>query len=742
MNHLPGSIGKEYFVEGGLVIESETESALHTLTSSQQSHPDEIAEANPDQNDGDVRVSIYPYDFDEVPIDGTPANYIAKSKSSLAKTPILKHRSKLLKDFVGNDKNPIEVSFWKLKMEVPDPDAESVPCASHPRKTILNSVTGVFEPGKFTAIMGSSGAGKTTLLNAVAGEAAGGVLSGAVRFNGAKVDTATIRRLRAFVFQDDVVMGTMTAYEAISMSAKLRLPPSMSLEEKVKRVEQVIEILQLDQCKDNVIGYPGEKSGVSGGERKRINIAMELITNPSVLFLDEPTSGLDTHTAHSVCKTLKELAAAGRTVVATIHQPSSDIFHMFDNLLLLANGQILYQGPSRLCMDYFAQRGSPCPQFTNPADHIFMKVLNDQLASSELERQTKREKISELLAEYAESLTFKEMEARLQVPGSGVDKSTANFSASLLLQMSVLFNRAKNNAIRNRLILRAKVGQSIFMGLLVGLIYRDLKHNQKSIQDRTGALFFISVNVTMSAMMTVITAFGVERIVFERERSIGMYSTFAYFLSKIIVELPHNIIFPFIQANIVYFLLELQLSAYHWITWCVIFTMLNNVGNALGICLACTFKSLEVTVQIAPVFILPLTLFSGFFVNQKGIPVYFDWIKYISPMRYSFQAFMLNEYTGLKLKCDDSELVARSDCPLVQAATATSIAVYKPCFCPVLDGAQVLKQMGMTGDLTIWENVGVLLGLWCGFILLAFLLLHRLVVTRERQRAKLLANDA
>eukprot|EP00960_Hanusia_phi_P064748 765901-Hanusia_phi.AAC.1 len=330
--------------------------------------------------------------------------------------------------------------------------------------------------------MGSSGAGKTTLLNAVAGEAAGGVLSGAVRFNGAKVDTATIRRLRAFVFQDDVVMGTMTAYEAISMSAKLRLPPSMSLEEKVKRVEQVIEILQLDQCKDNVIGYPGEKSGVSGGERKRISIAMELITNPSVLFLDEPTSGLDTHTAHSVCKTLKELAAAGRTVVATIHQPSSDIFHMFDNLLLLANGQILYQGPSRLCMDYFAQRGSPCPQFTNPADHIFMKVLNDQLASSELERQAKREKISALLAEYAESSTFKEMEARVQVPGSGVDKSTANFSASLLLQMSVLFNRAKNNAIRNRLILRAKVGQSIFMGLLVGLIYRDLKHNQKSIQ--------------------------------------------------------------------------------------------------------------------------------------------------------------------------------------------------------------------------------------------------------------------
>ncbi|EKX39026.1 hypothetical protein GUITHDRAFT_58672, partial [Guillardia theta CCMP2712] len=501
------------------------------------------------------------------------------------------------------------------------------------RKTILSSVTGVFEPGKFTAIMGSSGAGKTTLLNAVAGEAAGGILSGAVRFNGAKVDTATIRRLRAFVFQDDVVMGTMTAYEAISMSAKLRLPPDMPLEEKMRRVDQVIEILQLDQCKDNVIGYPGEKSGVSGGERKRINIAMELITNPSVLFLDEPTSGLDTHTAHSVCKTLKELAAAGRTVVATIHQPSSDIFHMFDNLLLLASGRILYQGPSRSCMDYFATRGSPCPQFTNPADHIFMKVLNDQLASSELERKAKREQIEGLLSEYAESSTFKDMEARVKVPGSGVDKSSSSFSPSLLLQMSVLFGRAKNNAIRNRLILRAKIGQSLFMGLLMGLIYRDLQTNQKSIQNRTGALFFVSVNVTMSAAMTaVISAFGVERVVFERERSIGMYSTFAYFLAKIIVELPHNIIFPFIQANIVYFLLELQLSAHHWITWWVVCVLVDDAVYYDS--LACLFKDLEATVQIAPVFILPLTLFSGFFVNQKGIPVYFDWIKYISPMRY------------------------------------------------------------------------------------------------------------
>ena len=225
------------------------------------------------------------------------------------------------------------------------------------RKPILKGLTGRFRPGKLTAIMGASGAGKTTLLKAIAGEAAEGVLTGDVRINGAPVDTDTVRRQSGFVFQDDLIMSTMTVREAILFSARLRLPRSCALQEKERRVDEVIRLLHLEPCADALIGSALSKGGISGGEKKRVAIGMELITNPSILFLDEPTTGLDTYTAYSVVSTLHNLAVSGRTVVATIHQPSSDIFHLFNDLMVLAQGHLVYQGPAANVVSFAAGLG-------------------------------------------------------------------------------------------------------------------------------------------------------------------------------------------------------------------------------------------------------------------------------------------------------------------------------------------------------------------------------------------------
>lgn len=650
---------------------------------------------------------------------------------------------------MGTPKASVQVSFHGLKMEVVDTTKKAGnPCVGGAKETkvILKEISGIFEPGCFTAIMGASGAGKTTLLNAVAGEAAGGKLSGNILLNGDTVPTDIMRKLRAFVFQDDVMMGTMTVREVIRMSARLRLPQSMSNEEKENRVEQVIELLHLDRCKDTVIGYPGQKGGISGGERKRTGIAIELITNPTVLFLDEPTSGLDTYTATSVCETLKHLAMSGRTVVATIHQPSSEIFHMFDRLLLLARGEIMYQGDAQEAMTYFSAEGFPCPQYTNPADHIFMKILNDQGAMTPEAKEAASARVDKLLNKYKTSDRCKQILRNSVASGPGVAHDDVHATASLFVQLQVLFSRAKSNALRNRMILRAKLGQGIFMGLLVGLVYLDLGTNQKAIQDRTGALFFLAVNLTMSATFGVLSAFGLERVVFERERSIGMYSTIAYFVSKIVVELPHNVIIPFIQSQIAYFMLGLQWSVWKWLSFWVTVVTLNNVGNAFGIVIGCMFRDLEATLAVAPLFILPLMLFSGLFVNSGGIPPYFDWIKYISPMKYSFESFMLAEQKGLTYYCDDDELVVRDDCAVkvdadgVVMLRSDGTPQRQACYCPVSTGDQVLTRMDMNDNLTIGENILVLVALWVGFLSLAFTLLHRLVASREAERAKLLSN--
>ena len=419
--------------------------------------------------------------------------------------------SVMQKIFGGSPSRPCEVAFHGLRMDVTLPGRGWYRVEG--KKTVLHELNGIFEAGKLTAIMGSSGAGKTSLLNAVGGEAAGGSLSGRITINGQGISTEVMRRLRGFVFQDDVMMGTMTVREAITMSARLRLPEDVPLAQKLERVEQVMQILHLEQCGDTVMGY-SEASNISGGERKRVGIAMELVTNPSILFLDEPTSGLDTFTAYTVCRTLKDLALAGRTVVATIHQPSSDVFHMFDNLLLLAKGRIMYQGPAPDAVDYFGQRGFPCPHHTNPADHIFMRILNDQDATSAAsreesqalvmntlhpflrvnicdacvsmyacrdEREVPQALVMKMLDEYAASEHALSIDARCRTPGPGVDVASVQTVAGLQTQIRVLFARSKNNVLRNRMILRAKIGQCIFFGLLVGLIWRSLTKTQRGI---------------------------------------------------------------------------------------------------------------------------------------------------------------------------------------------------------------------------------------------------------------------
>eukprot|EP00802_Teleaulax_amphioxeia_P015194 Tamp_15280.p1 GENE.Tamp_15280~~Tamp_15280.p1 ORF type:complete len:368 (+),score=67.59 Tamp_15280:62-1105(+) len=272
----------------------------------------------------------------------------------------------------------------------------------------------------------------------------------------------------------------------------------MALAQKEERVSQVLKILHLESCAETVMGY-NEASNISGGERKRVGIAIELVTNPSIIFLDEPTSGLDTFTAYTVCSILKDLAAAGRTVVATMHQPSSDVYHMFDNLLLLANGRIMYQDTAAGVIDYFGQRGFPCPHYTNPADHIFMRILNDQDAMNAAERLSSSQTVTRFLDEYARSPRCAAVEMQCLREGAGIDIAQVQTVAGLSTQVSVLFARSKKNVIRNRLILRAKIGQCLFFGLLVGLIYRDVASTQRGMQDRNGALFFISINIVMSA---------------------------------------------------------------------------------------------------------------------------------------------------------------------------------------------------------------------------------------------------
>lgn len=262
-------------------------------------------------------------------------------------------------------------------------------------KQVLSHITGTVRPGELLAIMGASGAGKSTLLDILARKAKTGVVTGDMYINGRDIpDEATFRRVVGYVDQEDTLLSTLTVYEAVLYSALLRLPRDMSHEAKVFRTLETMQELGILGIKDSRIGESGKRS-ISGGEKRRVSIACELVTGPSILFLDEPTSGLDSYNAYNVIDSLKTLSKQyNRTVIFTIHQPQSNIVALFDRLLLLGKGHLVYSGETSRAQQHFEKFGHQCPPGYNIADYLIDvtveasgdhraskgKVVNGQLA--------------------------------------------------------------------------------------------------------------------------------------------------------------------------------------------------------------------------------------------------------------------------------------------------------------------------------------------------------------------------
>jgi len=237
-------------------------------------------------------------------------------------------------------------------------------------KQIISHVTGTVRPGEILAIMGASGAGKSTLLDILARKGKTGRVTGDMYVNGRELDKTTFRRVVGFVDQEDTLLPTLTVYETVLYSALLRLPREMSYEAKVYRTLETMNELGILGIRDSRIGESGKRS-ISGGEKRRVSIACELVTGPSIIFLDEPTSGLDSYNAYNVIDSLKTLAREyNRTVIFTIHQPQSNIVSLFDRLLVLAKGQLVYSGEASKAQAHFEAAGYPCPPGYNIADYV------------------------------------------------------------------------------------------------------------------------------------------------------------------------------------------------------------------------------------------------------------------------------------------------------------------------------------------------------------------------------------
>lgn len=244
------------------------------------------------------------------------------------------------------------------------------------RKCILNNLEGCIGGGLW-AVMGPSGSGKTTLLSSLALrlDTYRMHMQGTVLLNGTPYTKHDLKGFANYVMQDDLIHAHLTVQETLQYNAELRLGGTTS-EERKKRIDEVIELMDIGHCRNVLVGDSRVK-GISGGERKRLCVAIELLTKTKLLFLDEPTSGLDSTNALSVVRVLKNLVTRGEcTVICTIHQPPSKTYAMFDNLILMTHGIIAYQGNALGALSYFERLGYPVTELTNPADHLIDTITH------------------------------------------------------------------------------------------------------------------------------------------------------------------------------------------------------------------------------------------------------------------------------------------------------------------------------------------------------------------------------
>nr|BBC77943.1 ABC transporter White [Thermobia domestica] len=531
------------------------------------------------------------------------------------------------------------------------------------RKHILQNVSGVAHPGELLAIMGGSGAGKTTLLNALTFRSSSHLtITGDRAVNGKPIGPTTLTSLSAYVQQDDIFIGTLTVKEHLVFQALVRMDRHIPYLQRMKRVEEVISELALTKCQHTLIGIPGRLKGISGGEMKRLSFASEVLTDPPLMFCDEPTSGLDSFMALNVVTVLKGMAQKGKTVICTIHQPSSEVFAMFDKVLLMAEGRTAYLGNTEDACEFFRQMGAACPSNYNPAD-FFIQLLAVVPGREESCRQT----IEFICDKYATSEEGKRLQDQSQpsdtkVTSLGVSSIESPYKCSWWSQFRAVLWRSWISVLKEPILMRVRIIQTLLVGLLIGVIYFGQELNQDGVMNINGALFLFLTNMTFQNVFAVIEVFCSELPVFLREHFNGMYRTDVYFLCKTIAEIPIFIVVPILFCSVCYYMIGLNPQAVRFLTALGIVTLVANVATSCGYLISCVSSSVTMALSIGPPVIIPFLLFGGFFLNTGSIPVYFTWLSYLSWFKYGNEALIINQWSGVEeIQCDRSNITCPRD---------------------------------------------------------------------------------
>ncbi|MBA0707366.1 hypothetical protein Golax_019415, partial [Gossypium laxum] len=546
---------------------------------------------------------------------GTNPNGMSRNESSLDAAIRVAPKRGMVLPFI-----PLAMSFDTVNYYVDMPLEMKAQGVAEGRLQLLRGVTSVFRPGVLTALMGVSGAGKTTLMDVLAGRKTGGYIEGDIRISGFPKVQETFARISGYCEQNDIHSPQVTVKESLIYSAFLRLPKEVSNEEKMIFVDEVIELVELDNLKDVIVGLPGV-TGLSTEQRKRLTIAVELVANPSIIFMDEPTSGLDARAAAIVMRTVRNTVDTGRTVVCTIHQPSIDIFEAFDELLLLKiGGQVIYSGPlgknSSKIIEYFESiPGTPkIKDKYNPA--TWMLEVSSLAAEVRLGIDFAKNYKSSSLYQRKKALVME-----LNTPPLGAKKLyfASQYSQSTWGQFRSCFWKQWWTYWRSPDYNLVRYFFTLVAALMVGTIFWQVGTKRDTSSDLTmiigamyAAVFFVGIN-NCSTVQPIV---AIERMVFYRERASGMYSALPYALAQVLCEVPYILFQTTYYTLIVYAMVGFQWTAakFFWFYFISFFSFLYF--TYYGMMTVSITPNHQIATILAAAFYAIFNLFSGFYIPR------------------------------------------------------------------------------------------------------------------------------
>ncbi|XP_062571630.1 uncharacterized protein LOC134233657 isoform X2 [Saccostrea cucullata] len=568
--------------------------------------------------------------------------------------------------------------------------------------------------------MGPTGSGKTSLLNVLAGNLT--LTSGKITLNGNPF-TKLQRRKLAYVLQSDIFLSRLTLRETLYFTAMIRLPDSVSKAAKMARIDEIVDALHLRKCLDTVIGdfmHPG----LSGGEKKRANIACELLTDPNIMLIDEPTSGLDSSTAHVLMQELWDFASQyNKIILTTIHQPSSHIFHIFSSLLLLVNGRPAYFGDAHKALQYFGGLGLNFPDHYNPSDIMLellttnTEVVNKILEASEKTRNFKVEVENIELVNGKESainvdVTSKNTNGHATQPSSNghvislgyhktdpteiaLDVSThehvstpylerplnRKWAASFWTQFRMLsWRNAKQS--KWRIFDECNLIHTLIVASIYCVLYYQIPVSNDTLRDRMGAVYFPLIFWGFAMVIDSVSSFIGEREVVRKERRAGAYRLSAYYTAKMVSELPMMIVVPIVQLSAMYWLAGLggpiQFAIFIGINLLNCFTT-QSIGYIVGACV----RTLKYSITTVNTFMVVFLILGGFF--NTSFPTWFTWAKYTSFLHYPFAAIMTVLFEDIEpFRCGASQIFKKcqNETELITGSDVLhSVGIDLPVYC-------------------------------------------------------------